>query len=182
MTEYKYFGLIAAILLLLGLSFIALRWSEGLHLTFSQHVAKHKHRIIYYNVLFTLVLPLLLLFFLGWFIPTFGLSAWFGFFIIASSVNQYACTLIPEVGSWKTQYHRSLAGVSAVLLVPAQTLLLLIDTTDMIQKVITGLSICVMLVVICLVALHNGQHRYFLLLQSLYFSAFFVPVLFIAYL
>ncbi len=180
--EYKYFGLVAVIILLLGLSFVALKWSEGIHLTFSQHVAKHKHRIVYYNLLFTLVLPLLLLFFLGWFIPTFGLSAWFGFFIIVSSTAQYVCTLIPEVGGWKTQYHRLLAGVSAALLVPAQVLLLFADATDMAQKAITGASLCVMLTVIFLIGLNNGRHKYFLLLQSLYFGAFFAPILTISYL
>ena len=114
--------------------------------------------------------------------PTFGLSTRFGFFVIISSITQYACTLIPEVGGRKTQYHRLLAGVSAVLLVPAQMLLLFASTIDTTQKVVTGISVCLMLAIIFLIALNNGRHRYFLLLQSLYFGAFFAPILFIAYL
>lgn len=179
--EYKYFGLIAVIILILGLAFVAIRWSEGKHLTFSQHVAKHKHRIIYYNLLFTFVLPLLLLFFLGWFIPTFGLSAWFGFFIAASSVAQYVCTLIPEVGGWKTRYHRLLAGISAILLMPVQLLLLAADTIGMVDKAVVTIGLCIMVGIIFLIAINNGEHKYFLLLQSLYFGAFFVPILFVAY-
>lgn len=181
MVEYKYLGLIAITILTLGLAFVALKWPEGKHLTFSQHVAKNMHRIIYYNLLFTIVLPLLLLFFWGWFIPTFDISTWFGVLIVASSVTQYTCTLIPEVGGWKTRYHRLLAGASAIFLVPAQLLLLFANNVEILSKIVVAISLCIMLAVIFLIAINKGQHKYFLLLQSLYFTAFFAPIILVTH-
>ncbi len=181
MTDYKYLGLLAIVILIFGLAFVALKWSEGRHLSFSQHVAKRKHRIIYYNLLFTIVLPLLLLFFLGWFAPTFHLSYWFGVFIVASSVTQYACTLIPEVGGWKTHYHRLLAGISAIFLIPALLTLLSSNYIETGIKIVVLVSLVIMLGIIYSISKNKGQHQQFLLLQSIYFAAFFVPILLIAY-
>lgn len=180
--EYKYLGLLAVIILTLGLSFVAFKWSEGKHLSFSQHVAKRKHRIVYYNLLFTVVLPLLLLFFLGWFMPTFALPVWFGYLIIMSSVTQYVCTLVPEVGGRKTYYHRLLAGISALLLLPVQMMLVFAGNIEPVYRLLALAGMFIMLGVILLVAKGKGHHGYMLLLQSIYFAAFFIPILFIAYL
>lgn len=182
MVEYKYFGLLAVIILALGLSFVALKWPEGKHLSFSQHVAKAKHRIIYYNLLFTIALPLLLIFFLGWLMPTLKLSVWFGFFIVMSSVAQYACTIIPEVGGWKSRHHRLLAGISALLLLPAQAILIFADNIEPVHKLLVLTGMLTMLGIILTVVKEKGYHSHLLILQSAYFAAFFIPILFIAYL
>jgi hypothetical protein len=182
MFNDKYLGLLAIIILIIGLVIIVLKWPQGRHLSFSQHVATRRHSIVYYTLLFSIVLPLLLLFFIGWFIPEFGISAWFGLFIVASSVTQYVCTLIPEVGGWKTRYHRLLAGVSAVLLVPALMVILLTDSIETFSKLHTVVSLFIMLGIIYVLFRGKGQHHQLLILQSCYFVAFFFPVLFIAYL
>jgi hypothetical protein len=181
MLEYKYLGLLAIIILVTGLVFIMLKWPQGRHSSFSQHVAIRRHTIVYYSLLFGVVLPLLLLFFLRWFMPEFELSAWFGFFIVASSLFQFACTLIPEIGGWKTRYHRLLAGTSAVLLMPALLILLLSDSVELLSKLLTIISLAIMLGTIYVLSKGKGQHQQFLLLQSAYFAAFFIPILFTAY-
>lgn len=180
--SYKYFGLQAFLALLAGLLFIIWKWPEGKHLTFSQHVAVSKARIVYYVLLFSLVLPLLLLFFARWFVPTFALSPWFMTFMVVASLTQYGCTLIPEVGGLKTQTHRLLAGISALCLVPPLIILATADSVATMGKLLTLGSLFVMTGIIWAVALGRGKHNYFLLLQSGYFVAFFVPVLWISYL
>lgn len=182
MPDYKYFGLLAVIILILGLMMIVIKWPQGSQLSFSRHVAKRKYTIIYYCLLFSIVLPLLLLFFFKWFMPEFRLSAWFGFFIITSSIAQYVCTLIPEVGGWKTRYHRLLAGTSAILLVPALLIILLTDSIESLSKFIIATSLLIMLGIMDTIIRGKGQHRHFLILQSVYFIAFFIPILYIAYL
>jgi len=179
---YKYFGLLAFLILLCGLVFIVWRWPQGKHLTFSQHVATHQHTIFYYILLFSITLPLLLLFFLKWFVPTFQLSNWFSVFIIASSITQYTCTLIPEVRGWKAKYHRRLAGISALCLLPPLILLLASDSVTIIGKLLTLIDLIVMTAIIYAVIRGKGKHDYFLILQSSYFAAFFIPILFISYL
>lgn len=179
--SYHLFGLWAFLILFLGLAFILWRWPEGKQFTFSQHVAQYRHRILYYIALFSIVLPLLLLFFIHWFVPTYQISPWFSVFIMIASLTQYACTLIPEVGGWKTTYHRLLAGVSALALLPPLILLLTSSVVTSAAKLVTVTSIVIMVLIIWLIALGQGKHERLLYLQMGYFAAFFGPILFIAY-
>lgn len=181
-SEFKYLGLVAVTILILGLIIIVLKWPQGRHSTFSQHVAAHKVSIYYYTTLFSIVLPLLLLFFYGWFMPEFRLSPWFGYFIVLSSITQYASTLIPETGGKRSRYHRALAGVSAISLVTALLVILSADSVGLLAKSLTIASISVMVVVVYIIVRGKGKHSHFLLLQSIYFAAFFLPILFISYL
>jgi hypothetical protein len=164
-SDYKFFGLLAVGILTVGLSFVVVKWPKSRHFTVSQHVAVSKRSIIYYVALFTLVLSLLILFFLPWFVPEFEAIVWFSVLIIASCVAQLACTLIPETGG-QSDYHRVLAGISAILLVPALTLLLFSPLIDSLNKILITLGILTMLVVIFTVAVQKGNPRNFLILQS----------------
>lgn len=180
--NYRPLGLLAFLLLFCGLAFIVWRWPQGKQLSFSQHVATHRYRIIYYAILFGLTLPLLVLFFLKWFVPVLGLSAWFSSFIVVSCLTQFLCTLIPETGGRKTRYHRWLAGISALCLLPPLALLLAAHTVTPPSKIIAGSSLLAMLGIIYVAARTNGKHDAFLILQIGYFAAFFAPILFISYL
>lgn len=180
-AAYEHFGLLAFCILLGGLTFIIWRWPQGTQYTFSQHVAVHRYRILYYIALFTITLPLLLLFFLKWFMPAFGLSDAFGIFLIVASLAQYACTLIPEVGGRMTTYHRLLAGVSGLSLIPPLVLLLSSDAITMAGKLVTAASLLVMVGIIFALFRGKGQHSRFLYLQVGYYAAFFASTLFIRY-
>lgn len=164
------------ILLSIGLGFVLIKWPRGNLFTFSQHVAAQKISIIYYRILFTLVLPLLLLFFICWFVPTYRLSIWFTVSIVISSIMQYIATLIPEVGGWKTKYHRVLAGLSAILLLPLLIFILMSDSIHQTSKIITLLSMSTMITIIGLLIKGKGRHKYILFLQTGYFLAFFVAI------
>ena len=181
-SDYKLFGILAVSILAVGLSLVVVKWPKSRHFTFSQHVAVSKQSILYYVGLFTVVLPLLVLFFLRWFVPEFELTVWFSVLVVASSVAQLACTLVPETGGRRSEYHRALAGISAILLLPALTLLLFSQQIDTLGKIISTLGLITMLAVIFTVAVHKGKPRNFLILQSLYFTAFFLPILSVAYL
>lgn len=181
-SDYKILGLLSVVILLCGLIFVIIKWPQGKHLTFSQHVAKQKQSIIYYAALFTVVLPLLLLFFVGWFTPTFKLPVWFNIFIVTASVTQLACTLIPEVGDWKTKYHQALAGISAICLIPSLLFILLSNQIDSLSRLLAAMAVIIMLGIIYLLIKGAGKHSHFLILQSLYFAVFFIPVLTASYL
>lgn len=62
-SDYKLFGILAVSILAVGLSLVVVKWPRSRHFTFSQHVAVSKQSILYYVGLFTVVLPLLVLFF-----------------------------------------------------------------------------------------------------------------------
>jgi uncharacterized membrane protein len=175
--DYKFLGLLAVFILAAGLAFIVIKWPKSIHATFSQHVAVRNQSTVYYVALFGVVLPLLLLFFTKWFIPEFELSVWFGVFIVVSMGAQFLCTLIPEVGGWRSTYHRLLAGISGILLIPALALTLVPDNIAVQDKALTSLGLCVMLLIVLIVTVRKGKPRYFLLLQIAYFTAFFVPIL-----
>lgn len=180
--DYKYFGLLASLILLGGLLFIIWRWPQSKDLTFSQHVATQKNAILYYVFLFSIVLPLLLLFFINWFIPTFKLPALFAICISISSATQFACTLIPETEGWRTKYHRMLAGISALFLLPPLLLLITLDNLTILGRCLAFTGLLTMLSIIYVLVRGKGEHEYLLLLQSGYFTAFFIPILCISYL
>lgn len=177
-----YLGLLAFLILLPGLIFVAWRWPRGRAYTFSQHVAAHRPATLYYIALFSIVLPILLAFFYRWFMPTLKLSPWFGVFVVIVSITQLGCTLIPETGGKKSTYHRALAGISGFCLLPCLIFLLHSPSVAAWEKVITGMSIAVMCGILWTAGRGRGKHPQLLLLQSGYFFAFFVPVLCIAYL
>jgi len=179
---YKYFGLVAVVVLAVGLGFVVHKWPRGVSYTFSQHVALRRASIIYYAALFFVTMPLLVLFFIKWFVPVYNISHWFTVLVMGSAVAQCACTLVPETGGRKSSIHRALAGLSAVLLIPALLVLSRQNEMGTIQMIIILLSVAVMTSITGLVALSGGKHKYFLVLQALYFAAFFAPILFISYL
>lgn len=178
--DYKYFGLLSFLILLCGLIFIVIRWPQGKHVTFSGHVAVAKHKIAYYIALFAVVLPLLVLFFVKWFAPTFNMPVWFSAALITSAIAQQACTLIPETGGWKTRWHAILAGISGFALLPLLVFMLVSDYIPAMGKVTSFISLVCMTGIIIAIAVRKASGQY-LILQALYYAAFFIPILLVSY-
>lgn len=179
--DYKFLGLAAVILLVAGLAFILFKWPQGKSLTFSQHVAMRKTSIIYYVVLFSIILPLLLIFFIGWLTPTLQLSPWFNFFVILASISQFCCALIPETGAWRTKWHQTLAGLSAICLLPALLFLISSSQVNNLSKILGMVGFLSMCIIIYLLIINKGKHSHLILFQSAYFIAFFIPVISASY-
>lgn len=179
--DYRYFGILATVILAVGLLFVILKWPQDRHKTFSQHVAPKRSSIFYYATLFALVLPLLILFFTKWFAPHFEISSWFSILVIIASVLQMACTLIPEVGK-NIKIHRALAGASAIFLIPALALILLTPSITLVSKIIVAAALSIMILCAFLVIRRKGAPRNFLSIQSSYFAAFLAPIIYISYL
>lgn len=177
----KYLGLISITFLLVGLWFVIWRWPQGKHMTFSQHVAQHKSATIYYFFLFAITLPLLNIFFIKWFVPTFDLTVWFNVFAIAASAFQIACTLVPETPGWRTKWHQVLAGISAVLLLPLPIMIALSQNIGTPSRFLAAISLAIMVGVIGFTIHAKGRHTNLLVAQSIYFAAFFMSILFISY-
>jgi hypothetical protein len=178
----KHLGALAVIILVFGLSFVALQWPRGKHATFSQHVAVHKHAVLFYNLLFTISLPLLIVFFTGWFVPTRHLSLWFTVSIVAASILQYIVTVIPEIGGWKTRLHRILAGLSALFLLPPVVMLLFLQPSNAIVQLVILASLLMMTSIIAVISINQAKHSHLLFLQAGYFTAFFLAIMVATYL
>lgn len=174
----KYFGIISIAILLIGLLFLVKKWPKDLQHTYSQHAAVNKASVIYYICLFTIALPMLAVFLFDWLVPTFNVSVLFIILISFSLICQYACTLVPEIGA-NVKNHHILAGISGFLLLPGLVTLLYAPGVDFSDKVITVVSIIIMIGIILRVA--SRKSKYALLLQSGYFIAFFTPIVAIAY-
>ena len=179
---YKHLGLLSVIILSIGLLFVIYKWPLSKHQTFSQHVAQRRSSILYYIALFGITLPPFVLFFVGWFTPNFGIAPLANVFVVLSAIFQIACTLVPETGGRKTQWHRALAGLSALCLVPVLMFVAANHNVSGLPRAATFTSLGIMGYCIRLVALARGEPRNFLLVQCAYFAAFFVPILLISYL
>lgn len=179
--QLEYFGLLVFVILVAGLAFVLWRWPQGIDKTFSQHVAVAPYRATYYALLFAVVLPLLLIFLLGWFVPTFGLPSWFGVSVTLAAMLQQACTFVPETGGWRTKLHRAFAGMSALFLLPPLVALVFTPGVPRAGKLLSALGLICMASIIVVAASQRGK-RYQLMLQIAYYMAFFVPILGISYL
>jgi hypothetical protein len=178
--SYRYLGLISIALLIAGLWFVVWKWPQGKHMTFSQHAAQYKSATIYYFFLFAVTLPLLNIFFIKWFTPVHGLPIWFNVFAITASVFQIACTLVPEISGWRTEWHQALAGVSALLLVPLPMILASSSDVGIADRIVAVIALLVMLGVVVFAIRAQGKHPKLLIAQALYFAAFFMPILFMS--
>lgn len=174
----KYFGLIALATLVAGLIFLIIKWPKDIHHTFSQHAATNNRSSLYYSLLFAIVLPVLAVFLFSWFVPFFNVPSIFTVLVGLSMVFQYACTLVPEMGK-NVKSHQTLAGISGLLLLPGLALCTLASGVSAMDKFIC--AICVVFMVAIAIAVTYKRTRYALILQSAYFTAFFVPILVISY-
>jgi hypothetical protein len=181
MEIYKYFILYALLILVVGLVTLALKWPQGIHKTFSQHAAAQKVTIVYYIALFLLALPILYTFFYKYFVPHYQLSQVILYLVAASSLTQIACTFVPETGGVRTRVHRLFAGVSGLLLLAVTGCLLAAPTISSFDKAILGTSLAVMLFTLSLMIVWKRSSSPQLLLQSVYYGAFFAAILLVTF-
>lgn len=174
----KYLGMAAVAILAIGLVFLIKTWPKDIHHTFSQHAATNKAASTYYIALFAIVLPLLALFLFAWFIPTFNMPSVFFALIALSLACQLTCTLVPEVGRY-VKLHQALAGISGALLLPSLIMCMFASSLNSVDRTVVTICVVIMVAIFLLVA--SKRTRYALILQTVYFTAFFVPILVIAY-
>lgn len=172
--------LIVVVTLSLGLFGVLRLWPYEQSASFSQHVARSQAAIVYYFFLFALTLPLLLWFFYAWLLPKFTLPSSVFFVVLASVVLQIACTLIPETHGWRIKIHRALAGLSGLLLIPAEWLIFtsLPASTPVQFSFIVGLiGQLFLLAMLQIKHLATMSWR----VQVFYYLGFFVPLLLLTY-
>lgn len=177
-----HLGYISILLLAAGLAFVVLKWPRGIQYTFSQHVAPRNSSSIFYSLLFIVTLTLLLIFFASYFIPTYELPIPFKQLLVISCVAQVLCTFFPECGKEKTKIHRVFAGISAACLPLLLAILSAWPTIDSFGRILSGACLVIMLAILCLAIFTRLRKTHALILQIMYNVAFFVPILFIAYL
>jgi len=101
-------------------------WPDGgFSKTFSQHVADRRSSVLYYILVFTVFLPMLAIFFYGWFIPYYQLPFIYSLTLAISLVAQYLCTFLPESGR-RVLVHQGLALISAAALLVSQLILVFV--------------------------------------------------------
>lgn len=173
----KHLGLLSTALLTSGLLYVINKWPYGINRTFSQHIARYRSAIHFYFSLFAITLPILLVFFYGWFIPNFKLSIWFTILISLAAVFQLGCTLIPQSGGNKSKWHRALAFLSADMLLPAIIILAFNSALSPFATAVSVFASVGMLLIIAVMVKNNAEHKFLLLLQSGYFAMFFAAIL-----
>lgn len=173
--------LIVVVLLSLGLFGVLRLWPYKQSASFSQHVARSREGIVYYFCLFALTLPLLLWFVHAWLLPEFALPSSVFFATLASSALQVACTLIPETHGWRVETHRTLAGLSGLLLIPAEWLIFTsLPTSNTVRfSFVIGL-VCQLLLLAILQIKHLATMSW--RIQALYYFCFFGPLILLTYL
>lgn len=177
----QHIGLFVVILLIIGLSFTVFTWKGGLHMTFSQHVARKRSSKIFYSILFMTTLPLLMFFFASWLVPTKNLPSEFLWFAAMAIVFQIACTWVPEEGGTKTIIHRILTAISGIALLPLTGIIATAPNLSSNIKNIAWIALVIMVIHLGIALRNQKGYRYALLLQIGYYAAFFVVILSLTY-
>ena len=177
----QHLGLVSFLIFFIGLLVTVTKLPGGLHLTFSQRVAHRKKVKILYSLLFIVGLSILYLFFKLWLVPTKHLPLAFLLFAAISIFFQVACTFIPEEGGTKTLIHRLLTGISGAALLPLMIILMTSQTINTSLRVITGVSLILMLFLLIVALANQKGFKYALLLQIGYYAIFFCSILLVTY-
>jgi hypothetical protein len=179
----KSLGLISVFILASGLLFLVVHWPQSRHATFSNHAAAQRTTIWYYIGLFGISLPLLLIFFGWWFVPTLHLTPWFLLLALGSELLQHIVTIIPEVGGWKTTWHRWLTAGSSLLLLPMLGILLTSNVLGLPTRSVAAISLTglVLIVFYQVLIANKAEPKNQLLFQAAYYGLFFVPIIMATY-
>lgn len=167
--------------LILGLTFTVTRWPGGLHMTFSQHVARARWSKIYYALLFLVTLPVLAWFIAAWLVPGKQLPEAFLWFTYIAVLFQILCTWFPEEGGWKTAVHRVLTGISGVAMLPLVVMLATASSLPLFVKFTAWVAFGFMMVLLAIALSHQKGYKWALLLQVGYYAAFFLVLLVVTY-
>lgn len=178
---YKYFGLLGIMGLAVGLSFIAIKWPVGIDYTFSQHSARQRQSIIYHFLMSLITSIPILLFLVYWFGPTYKMGILYYIFVWVGVITQLLCTLFPETKGFKANMHRFLAFTSGDCMMPIALLIGLNTKVATIPRIITLVSLAVMIILVSIIAKFKNRPPKFLLIQSAYYIVFFGSVLIAAY-
>lgn len=181
MESYKYFLVYALLVLIAGLILLVFRWPLGVHKTFSEHAAAQKGTVYYYIGLFLVVLTLLYLFFWKYFVPLVQPPGAFLYLVAGSSLAQIGVTLAPQTGGLQTKIHMTFAGISALLLQGILVCLLAIPAITGIDRYILIVCTFGMAAIVAALVILKKPPLPALVTQALYFSLFFVAILFATY-
>ncbi len=165
------------VLLIAGLTFTVRKWKGGMRMTFSQHAATNRASKIFYSLLFIVTLPMLIVFFAKWYVPTNNLPDIFLWLAVVSAVFQILCTWVPEVGGTKTVIHRVLTAISGVALLPLIVIIGCSSQFSTLERSVAWTALAAMVTLLGIALKNQGGYRYALLLQIGYYAAFFVVIL-----
>ena len=177
-----HLGYISILLLAAGLAFVVLKWPRGIQYTFSQHVTLKNSSTVFYSLLFLITLPLLFAFFYFSFVPRLHLQVAFTIILAISCITQILCTFLPERDQTRTKVHRILAGISAFCLPVLLSLLVTSSSVNTVGRITSLVGLLIMVTILYLAVFTRFRSTHALMLQIVYNLAFFLPILFIAYL
>lgn len=172
MSQLSMLGGIAFILMAVMLLLLITLWPLGPHTSFSRHAAQSKQLSVYYFLIFGITLPLFWVYVTFYLIPKFDMPQYIYMLFGMMCLLQIACTLFPDKSS-TVRVHRTLAGLSAALLLPILVIMMLYIETTVLRS-FGWLSVFIMSATALYVGV-NKQHN-ILIAQIVYYLAFFVPV------
>lgn len=178
MEFWKLIYVASLVILALSLVVLVVRWPLSIHVSFSAHAAQRTSLSIYYFFIFFITLPAISLFMFQWFTFEWTLSIWVPVVFLLVTLTQIICTFFPEKRNPKqTLIHQLFAGASALLLFVCSLLITL--SVSGFAQVVCFVGALLMAVVLLLAVILKA--KYSLILQTVYYLGFFVPVLILTF-
>lgn len=149
----------------------------------SKHAAKNRKYHISYAVFEIIIVGIFALFLFGWFIPTFALNTVITVTATIAILGTVLAAIIPDVGGKRSIIHGLGAYGMAICLLVMNIALLMSPEVAAPARIITIFCTIVMLIGGLIAATKFSYlSKNMLVLQSIYFLAFHIPILAATYL
>ncbi len=147
----------------------------------SGHIAANKKVSVFFGVISLLVAPLLLVFFIKWFTPTFHFGWVFNVLIAVIWFLYFVAGVVPDTKGLAHKIHRRAALAASMLLVPAMVIMVANNHIGTFARVFMIFGLLIMLVTGAELRKNNYTSDKFLIYQAVYFLSFDISIIIATY-
>lgn len=177
----KFLGAFSVALACILAAFMLRTWRGDRTMSLSRHAASHKLVYLLFASILTFDGALFYVFLWKWYMPALGLSAWFGFVLIAAAIFQLLAAWIPDKIGWQTKAHTFNALAVAACMMVQTLLIILVPHLPGVLKALAAAYLLMSLYFGFLYLFVARAKQHFLAYQSVFFLGFYAIILLTTY-
>lgn len=178
---YKYLGIIIIALAWLIGGVVVYKWPGGKHMSVSRHAASNKTAYYIMAIMQTIGFPILALWVVEWFSPTFHKSVLFNTLNLVMISGFLLAAWVPDIKGIRRRIHELSAYGAAFLMIPICLIILLSARASSLAHLISAVAVIYMLTSFLLFVFKEKVREYHLYFQVVYIALFDVSILVAAY-
>lgn len=178
---YKVFGPISVIITGLAIAIMMYKWRGDKNMLISDNAAVNRSSYLFMLTVQSITLPMLLLFWAKWLVPTLELPSFFTILAGLACLGLLVAAWIPAAKGWKHKVHGLFAYGAAALVPPMLVMLYLSPKISLLARYMALAVFFYVLVVIAIFTVFKGRVGKYFYLQTGYIFLFALTTLVAAY-